>query len=432
MNSSFKLQGSKTRSLTAATLGFFFGAMAISLFGPTAKALSGAMSLSPFEVGLLVAVPSLSGSLLRIPYGASVDVNGGSRSLKFLLICACLGLIGLSALFAFGYPDNMSGLYPAVLALGCLAGCGIATFSVGATQVSYWFPKKEQGFALGLFGGFATTSAGLMCVLLPVLLSGLGLQGAYYTLTAVMIAGTVLYFLLCANAPYFQLRDAGRSEQQARQEAARYGQELFPSGSVMKSLKSSAAIVQTWFLVGTYFTTFGGFMALTAWFPTYWREAHALEPLTAGIFAAIFSITAAVMRIPGGKAADRFGGVKTSMAALFLTSASAVVVALNLHWVITFAASIVLAVAMGFNNAAVMKLIPVYVPQAVGGASGWVGGLGAFGGFVLPPVLGAIVSLYPENGFNLGFLVFTVLATANALVNYFGMVLPEKRAAVTA
>ena len=120
------------------------------------------------------------------------------------------------------------------------------------------------------------------------------------------------------------------------------------------------------------------------------------------------------------------------MAALFLTSASAVVVALNLHWVITFAASIVLAVAMGFNNAAVMKLIPVYVPQAVGGASGWVGGLGAFGGFVLPPVLGAIVSHYPENGFNLGFLVFTVLATANALVNYFGMVLPEKRAAVTA
>lgn len=73
----FQLIGSPNRALLAATLGFFFGAMSISLFGPTAKALTDVMGLTPAEVGLLVAVPSLSGSLLRIPFGASVDVNGG-------------------------------------------------------------------------------------------------------------------------------------------------------------------------------------------------------------------------------------------------------------------------------------------------------------------------------------------------------------------
>lgn len=426
---SLTLRGNKTRSLTAATLGFFFGAMSISLFGPTAKGLASSMGLSPFEVGLLVAVPSLSGSLLRIPFGASVDVNGGSKSLKFLMLCSVVGLLGLSWLFTQYYPNNMTGLYPVLLALGCLAGCGIATFSVGATQVSYWFPKKEQGFALGLFGGFATTSAGMMCIALPLMLANLGLVNAYYVITAVMIVGTILYFVLCANAPYFQAREAGMDDKAARDFATANGQELFPNGNIVSSLKNSALIPETWFLVGTYFTTFGGFMALTAWFPTYWREAHQMEPLTAGILTAAFSIVAALCRVPGGKVADKIGGVRSSMMALFVVSAMGVLMALNLNATVTFVVTIVLAIAMGFNNAAVMKLIPVYVPKAVGGASGWVGGLGAFGGFVLPPVLGAIVAMNATSGYALGFLVFSLLATANAIVNYFGMI---RRAAKSA
>ena len=89
----FQLIGSPNRALLAATLGFFFGAMSISLFGPTAKALTDVMGLTPAEVGLLVAVPSLSGSLLRIPFGASVDVNGGRKSFNFLMLCSAIGLI---------------------------------------------------------------------------------------------------------------------------------------------------------------------------------------------------------------------------------------------------------------------------------------------------------------------------------------------------
>ena len=129
----FQLIGSPNRALLAATLGFFFGAMSISLFGPTAKALTDVMGLTPAEVGLLVAVPSLSGSLLRIPFGASVDVNGGRKSFNFLMLCAAIGLIGLSILFSTRFPENMAGLYPVILLLGCLAGCGIATFSVGVS-----------------------------------------------------------------------------------------------------------------------------------------------------------------------------------------------------------------------------------------------------------------------------------------------------------
>ena len=49
-----------------------------------------------------------------------------------------------------------------------------------------------------------------------------------------------------------------------------------------------------------------------------------------------------------------------------------------------------IGLGMGLANAAVFKMVPKYVPHAVGGASGLVGGLGALGGFVIPPFLGAV------------------------------------------
>jgi NNP family nitrate/nitrite transporter-like MFS transporter len=54
--------------------------------------------------------------------------------------------------------------------------------------------------------------------------------------------------------------------------------------------------------------------------------------------------------------------------------------------------------------------VPQEVPEAVGGAVGWVGGLGALGGFVIPPMLGFAVSDLGERGYAIGFIVFVFLA----------------------
>lgn len=71
---------------------------------------------------------------------------------------------------------------------------------------------------------------------------------------------------------------------------------------------------------------------------------------------------------------------------------------------------ILLAIGMGVCNAAVFKLVPQEVPQAVGGAVGWVGGLGALGGFVIPPMLGFAVNDLGQRGYAIGFIVFVFLA----------------------
>ncbi len=417
IQSQFKLKGTPSSALLGATLGFFFGVMAISLFGPTSTTLGAAMGLGATELGLLVSVPSLTGSLLRIPFGAMVDSNGGRRGFLFLLAAAVVGLGALSLLFTLypvETPGSMRDLYPVVLLLGCLAGCGIATFSVGASQSNYWFVKSRQGYASGIYGGLGTTSAGILAFALPLLLHHFGFTAAYYILTGVMLLGLLLYIWLGANPPYFQFLKAGKSAEVARDNALACGQELFPKGNAATSLKISARIPQTWMLVLCYFTTFGGFMALTAWFPTFWKKGM-------GLLTAVFSILAALLRVPGGKLSDRIGGEKVSMAALALLAVAGVLMNIPMGWGGLFFVSLLISVAFGFNNGATMKLVPVYVSEGVGGANGWVGGFGAFGGFVFPPLMGRLVDLSPEHGYGWGFLLFTFFALLVMVINYFGM-----------
>nr|MBD3623221.1 MFS transporter [Sunxiuqinia sp.] len=147
------IRGNSRRGLTGSTVGFFFGFAAVALYGPTAVKFKEAMDLTPALVGLLIAIPALSGSLLRIPFGASVDTNGGKKSFLILMLLSVIGLGGVTLLLFTSYPDGMKGMYGLVLTFGFLSGCGIATFSVGIGQTSYWFPRNKQGMALGIFGG---------------------------------------------------------------------------------------------------------------------------------------------------------------------------------------------------------------------------------------------------------------------------------------
>ena len=76
----------------------------------------------------------------------------------------------------------------------------------------------------------------------------------------------------------------------------------------------------------------------------------------------------------------------------------------------------ILALGMGFANAAVFKLVPKYSPMSVGGAAGIVGGLGAFGGFVIPPLMGIFVKAYGNAGYAWGYTVFIALSLAALMV----------------
>jgi MFS transporter, NNP family, nitrate/nitrite transporter len=406
-------KGSPRGGLFGATLGFFIGFAAVALFGPTARRFQEVMELTPMMVGFLVAAPALSGSLLRIPFSAWVDTTGGRKPFLVLLGLSVVGMVGLTLVVWFLYPDHLTpALYPLVLFLGVLCGCGIATFSVGISQVSYWYPQRAQGKALAIFAGVGNVGPGLFSLLLPLALAAWGLGGSYLAWLALLAAGTILYFLLGQNAWYFQFRRAGEPKESAKRLAREQGQELFPAGSLADSLRISARVWRTWALVWIYFTTFGGFIALTAWLPTYWTSYFEVSVVTAGLLTGMYSVLTSLIRVLGGVISDhlREGGENTAILALFITMVGALVMTTTNQFELAVPGTLLLAVGMGICNAAVFKIVPQAVPQAVGGAAGWVGGLGAFGGFVIPPAMAFAVRDLGQAGYPIGFVVFVFLA----------------------
>lgn len=414
-----QLKGAPKQGLFGATLGFFAGFAAVSLFGPTASRFKEVMDLSPVLIGLLVAAPSLSGSLLRIPFGAWVDTTGGRKPFLILLWLSVIGMLGLTLVIYFLYPEGLSAsLYPLLLALGVLSGCGIATFSVGIGQVSYWYPQARQGSALGAYAGIGNLAPGLFSLLIPLVLEGWGLAGAYLAWLIFLVAGVALYHVTGLNAYYFQLLERGKSAEEARTQAGSLGQEIFPKGNTVESLLTAARIWKTWLLVAIYFTSFGGFIAMTAWLPTYWRSFFEVSTVMAGGLTALYSLTASAIRVPGGSISDRIGGELTALLALSTMVVGAILMTVSQVLGLSVVGVVLMALGMGVTNAAVFKLMPQYVTEAVGGAAGWIGGLGAFGGFAIPPVLGAFVRAQGTGGYASGFFTYIILASVSLLLAY--------------
>jgi len=416
----YRLRGNPAIGVAGATVGFFIGFAAVALFGATAKKFDTLLHLSPFMLGILVAIPSLSGSILRIPFGAWTDKVGARIPMTTLLGVSVVGMAGLTALLYTSYPSRIGASdVPLLLFLGTLCGAGIATFSVGINQTSYWTPKAGQGKALGLYGGLGNLAPGIFTLLIPTALVVVGLPGAYALWLVLLATGTAVYLLVARNSFWFQLRRSGVPPEEARNVAAEMGQELFPSGSLVESLRISMRNPRTWALVILYFTSFGGFLALTAWLPTFWASGYKVATLTAAYMtAAGFAILSPLLRVGGGYLSDRSGGERVALLGFaVLLVGSLVVVVIPGQWT-SLAGLVLMGAGMGLANAAVFKLVPKFVPEAVGGASGWVGGVGATSGFLLPPALGEIVGAYGHRGYTLGFAVFTGLAALSLGVGW--------------
>jgi NNP family nitrate/nitrite transporter-like MFS transporter len=393
------------------TLAFFGGFAGVSAFGPIVSKLKFSLGLSPLLMGLLGASPALSGSLLRIPFGAMVDRMGGKKPILILLALAAAGIAGITVMFRL-YPVPQPAHYPFFLFFGVLCGCGIAVFSVGIPTVSYWYPQKSQGSALAIYAGLGNLAPGMFALLLPYLVVSMGFTISYVLWFGSLLILAVLLFAKMKDAPYFQYREMGIDiDPQALLLAC--GQELVASGTATESLRKAAGDWRTWILTGLYFVGFGGFIALTVWFPTYWSEHFQMSLIMAGGLTALYSLSASLLRVLGGYASDRWGGERVTPVSFAITGAGALVLMLAGASVATaVTGEMLMALGMGFANAAVFKLVPKYSPGAVGGAAGIVGGLGAFGGFVIPPVMGLFIKFGGAAGYARGYGVFLGLSIA--------------------
>ena len=402
-------ESTPAKALTWTTLAFFGGFAGVSAFGPIVTRLRETMEISPLLMGLLAASPALSGSLLRIPFGAMVDRMGGKRPILILLGLAFAGIAGITMMFGITEAPTVDE-YPLFLLFGVLCGCGIATFSVGIPSVSYWYPQKKQGTALAMYAGLGNLAPGMFALLLPFLVQSLGFTVSYVLWSGLLLALFGLIFSFMKDAPYFQYQKMGL-ELDKEALLLSCGEELFPSGKATDSLIQAASNWRTWVLTFFYFISFGGFIALTVWFPTYWGDLFGLSLVTAGGLTALYSLSCSLLRVVGGRLSDRFGGERVVFGSFVLTAAGAILLFSSTRLLATaLLGEMLMALGMGFANAAVFKLVPQYTPTAVGGAAGIVGGLGAFGGFAIPPLMGLFVEVSGPVGYSRGFAVFVGLS----------------------
>jgi NNP family nitrate/nitrite transporter-like MFS transporter len=100
------------------------------------------LSLNETQFGILVATPVLTGSLIRLPLGMWTDKFGG-RIVFFLLMLSTVAPIWLISYATEFWQFLLAGLF---------VGVAGDSFSVGIAYCARWFDKKNQGFAMGIFG----------------------------------------------------------------------------------------------------------------------------------------------------------------------------------------------------------------------------------------------------------------------------------------
>jgi NNP family nitrate/nitrite transporter-like MFS transporter len=128
------------------------------------------------EIGLLYftlpAIAGLAGATLRLPNAFMISMAGGRNVIfvtTLLLIVPVIGTgIGLSDI-------NTSFEFFAVMAL--LSGFGGGNFSSSMNNISYFFPKRMQGYGLGMNAGIGNLGVATMQILIPIVV-GLSLFGA--------------------------------------------------------------------------------------------------------------------------------------------------------------------------------------------------------------------------------------------------------------
>jgi NNP family nitrate/nitrite transporter-like MFS transporter len=343
-----------TLQLALATGAF---AVCFAVFGSVSAMmpyLKKTLGLDPVQVSIAIALPVLLGSLGRIPLGVFTDRFGGRRVFAAVMACTIVPAV------LMGFVSS----YTQLLACGFFIGIGLASFSVGGAFVSRWYPAAVQGKALGIYGagnfGQSLASFGA-----PLIAAALGFRWGFW-IFAVLTLVWLVFFLARAEDP--------------------------PSIVRPKSFAQALAPLRerdSWILSLYYFLTFGGFVAMSVYLPTFLTEMFGLTPQDAGLRTAGFAVLATAMRPLGGTLADRIGGEKILLWVFPFTAAMAIFMACPMISTFTIGA-LGMAAAIGLGNGAVFKLVPQYFPLTVGAVTGLVGAAGGLGGFFPPLALGAV------------------------------------------
>ncbi|HEX2017731.1 MAG TPA: nitrate/nitrite transporter [Aurantimonas sp.] len=377
-------EGSATRALSLSTVAFTVCFAVWTIFSIIGIRIKEDLGLNETQFGLLVGMPILTGSLVRMLLGIWTDRLGGRLVYTVTMLAAAL------ATFLLAFATTYAQMLVAALGVGLAGG----SFAVGVAYVSRFYPASRQGTALGIFG-VGNVGAAVTKFLAPFVLIAWGWQSVAVVWAVALAAMAVIFWFATEDDPVIRQR------------------RLTGAGQSRSFLAEFAPLrdLRVWRFALYYFFAFGAFVALALWLPRYLIGVYGFDLATAGMIGAAYSIPASIFRAYGGVLSDRMGARTVLYWTLTVSAVCCAILAIpatdyavqGMNGPIVFrvaidpaafvAVAFVLGLFMSFGKAAVYKHIPVYYPQNVGAVGGLVGTIGGLGGFFLPIAFGVLNDL---------------------------------------
>ncbi|MHB1004338.1 MAG: MFS transporter [Chloroflexota bacterium] len=383
---SSRLPGGSSLQLALATLAFTVCFAVWGLFSPLAPIFRGLYGLNGTQVGILVAVPVLLGSLVRLPIGIATDRYGGRTVFTVLMLI----LVVPAAITGF------TNSYVALLAIAFFLGLAGASFAVGVPFVAKWYPPSRQGFALGIYG-MGNIGTAIASSLVPTVARGVGWPFAFWMFVPVLLAMAAVFWLFGRDAP------SGRGA----------------AASLADRLAVFRQNPLSWVLALFYFVTFGGFVAISIYMPTLLVGQFDLKPTDAGFLAAAFVILATLARPMGGYVSDRWGGTPVLNLAFAVVALMAILLAFEPGLTMIMGAFLSIAFVLGLGNGAVFKLVSQYFPTQTGTVTGLVGAAGGLGGFFPPILMGFVKDV--TGSYAIAFMLLSEFAMVCLFINVLAL-----------
>ncbi|GHD04945.1 MFS transporter [Zhihengliuella salsuginis] len=391
----------------------FLGFVVWQLWSVTAVFLPQAgFDLTTSQLFWLISIPALVGATLRIPYTFMVARFGGRN---WTVVSALLLLVPAAGLgLAVSDPTTP---FSVLLLLAATAGVGGGNFASSMANITYFYPAREKGWALGLNAAGGNLGAAVVQLIVPIAVTALAA-----TALNLPLAGWIW-------VPFILLAAFG---------ARKYMHNLSHARGDISGALAALKEKHLWIISFLYIGTFGSFIGFSAVFPKLiadtFEEFSSFTILTASLSLSFLGpLVGSLSRPYGGRLADRIGGARITVACFAVMALITVAVVLTLplrsFWLF-LGLFLLLFTASGIANGSTYKMIPtVFALQSVdradgvsaerkaSAALGLISAIGAYGGFMIPQALG--LSASTTGAYTAAFVGFVAAYVVMMAVTWF-------------
>jgi NNP family nitrate/nitrite transporter-like MFS transporter len=161
----------------------------------TVQMINLGFDFTPAELFTVTAIAGFTGATLRIPHSFFIRIAGGRNTIFFTTMLLVIPAAGTG--FALLSLDTPLWVFQG---LALLSGFGGGNFASSMSNISFFFPKRKQGLALGLNAGLGNAGVTTMQIVIPAVMTvgifgggGRELVQDSGTLIGTISAGTTTY-----------------------------------------------------------------------------------------------------------------------------------------------------------------------------------------------------------------------------------------------